>query len=52
MPTYRAVVYQRLNDMREQSGNVVLPDLGFVAGDFQSHPDLYIPELPHELVLL
>lgn len=38
--------------MGEESGDVILPDLGLVAGDFQSHPDLHIAKLPHELVLL
>lgn len=37
--------------MGKESGNVILPDLGLVAGDFQSHSDLHIPKLPHELVL-
>ena len=52
MSTYRAVVHQRLNNMGEKSGDIILPDLGLVAGDFQSHPDLHIPKLPHELALL
>jgi len=30
----------------------MLPNFGFVAGDFQPHPDLDIPKLSHELVLL
>jgi len=38
--------------MGEESGDVILPDFGLVAGDFQSHPDLHITKLPHELVLL
>lgn len=29
----------------------MLPDLRLVAGDFQSHPNLNIPELSHEFVL-
>ena len=52
MSTYRAIIYQRLNDMWEQSRDIVLSDLGLVTGDFQSHPDLHIPKLSHELVLL
>jgi hypothetical protein len=49
---YRAVVHQRLNDMGKQRGDIVLPDLGLVARDFQSHPNLDIPKLSHKLVPL
>lgn len=49
---YRALVHQWLNDVGKQSRDVMLPDLGLVAGDFQSHPNLNIPELSHEFVLL
>ena len=52
MSTYHALVHQRLNDMREESRDIILPDLRLVAGDFQPHSDLHIPKLPHELVLL
>ena len=38
--------------MGEQSRDIVLPDLRLVARDFQPHPNLDIPKLSHELVLL
>lgn len=52
MLTYRAVVYQWLNNVGEKSGDIVLPDLRLVAGNFQPHSDLDISELSHEFVLL
>ena len=52
MLTYRAIVYQWLNNMGEQRGDIILPDLRLVAGHFQPHPDLNISKLSHELVLL
>ena len=52
MSTYCTIIHQRLNNVGEQSGEVMLPDLGLVAGDLHSHLDLNISELSHELVLL
>jgi len=51
MLAHHAVVHKWLNNVGEKSGNIVLPDFGLIAGDFQSHPDLHIPKLPHELIL-
>lgn len=50
--TYRALVHERLHDVREERGNVRLPNLGLVTGNLEPHACLDICELPVELRLL
>ena len=49
--THRALVHEGLHDVREQRGDVRLPDLALVARDLEPHPSLHICQLSAELAL-
>lgn len=50
--THDALVHERLDDVREERGDIRVPQLLLVRGDLESHARLDVHQLPVELGLL